>query len=262
MIGSWGSRLGEEPPLSIALPGLSCSWPAAILRAVIRTVRKLKHLIEPLERQPHLGRLTIVDAIDEGDAHLRLHDGARDELDALGEVLHGAGGRARGPGRVEGGEQELPREAVEAEVLCEAEEDRAVREAVLEGDLARLELAKGVVHLGAVRVRIRDPTLTLTLLTLILAPTLALARARTPEPEPEPEREPGPEPEPVVHLVAAVLEAARAVEVVAVSDAEVAPQALHPHRVDAVVHLVRARVRVRVRRVTIGIRVRSRSVQG
>ena len=63
---------------------------------------------------------------------------------------------------------------VEAEVLSEAEEDRAVREAVLEGYLARLELAKGVVHLGAVRVRVRDPNpnpnpTTLLTLTLDLA---------------------------------------------------------------------------------------------
>ena len=56
-----------------------------------------------------------------------------------------------------------------------------------------------------------------------------------------------------MHLVATVLEAARAVEVVAVRDAEVAAQARHPHRVDAVVHLLRARVGVRDR-VTIGSR--------
>ena len=61
-----------------------------------------------------------------------------------------------------------------------------------------------------------------------------------------------------MHLVAAVLEAVRAVEVVAVRDAEVAAQVRHPHRVDAVVHLLRARVGVRVR-VTIRITV---TVQG
>eukprot|EP00964_Phaeocystis_antarctica_P044392 scaffold25518_cov74-Phaeocystis_antarctica.AAC.3 len=149
----------------------------------IRTVRKLEHLTQPLKRQPHLGCLAIVDAIDEGDAHVRLHNGAGDELDALGELLHGAVGSARCPGRVEGGEQELSREAIEAQVLRQAEEDGAVREAVLKGHIARFELAEGIVH-----------------------------------------------------LVVAVHQVARVIEVVAVSDAEVAPQTFHPDRVNAVVH--------------------------